>query len=126
MARDPGRPLGGAGADDLFAAGELADAAEAQAAKDKAFRALNSLLRYKGRIEREHRAAMAALEALRERRLAGPAARPSEPEPTIAQLPPRAKETATKAPVRSEPERLNRHQRRALQAMERQRSLLAA
>ena len=42
---------------DLFAAGRIPDAAEAQAAKDKAFKALGGLLRYKARIEREYRAA---------------------------------------------------------------------
>ena len=40
---------------DLFAAGELPDPAEGDAAKTAAFKALNSLLRYRGRIEREHR-----------------------------------------------------------------------
>ena len=55
---------------DLFAAGELPDPAEADAAKTAAFKALNSLLRYRGRIEREHRQAMQALDDLRQRRLA--------------------------------------------------------
>ena len=87
---------------DLFAAGKLADPAEAEAAKTAAFKALGTLLRYRGRIEREHRAAKQALENLRQRRLARPAApRPSEPEPTPA---------------------LNRHQRRALAAMDRRRA----
>ena len=58
---------------DLFAAGEIADEAERQAAKAVAFKALATLLRYRGRIEREHRAAMQALETLRQRRLARPA-----------------------------------------------------
>ena len=99
---------------DLFAAGDIADTAEAQAAKDKAFRALNGLLRYKARIERERRAAM---EALRQRRLARPVLRAGEPEPAVA----------TAAPPQSEPERpLNRHQRRALEAMARRRERLAA
>ena len=57
---------------DLFAAGELADPAEREAAKAVAFKALGTLLRYRGRIEREHRAAMQALESLRQRRLARP------------------------------------------------------
>ena len=39
---------------DLFAAGEIADPAERQAAKAAAFKALGTLLRYRGRIEREH------------------------------------------------------------------------
>ena len=43
---------------DLFAAGNLPDPAEAEAAKAVAFKALGTLLRYRGRIEREHRAAM--------------------------------------------------------------------
>ena len=105
---------------DLFAAGRIPDAAEAQAAKDKAFKALGGLLRYKARIEREYRAALAALEALRQRRLAQPPARRSEPEPIEAAPP-------SSEPMRqSEPERLNRHQRRALKARARQRDRLAA
>ena len=53
---------------DLFAAGRLPDPAEAEAAKAVAFKALNTLLRYRARIERELRVAMQALEALRRRR----------------------------------------------------------
>ena len=68
---------------DLFAAGKLADPAEREAAKAVAFKALGTLLRYRGRIEREHGAAMAALESLRQRRLARPVARPDEPEPAL-------------------------------------------
>lgn len=105
---------------DLFAAGRIPDAAEAQAAKDKAFKALGGLLRYKARIEREYRAALAALEALRQRRLAQPPARRSEPEPIEAAPP------APEPMRQSEPERLNRHQRRALKARARQRDRLAA
>ena len=105
---------------DLFAAGRIPDAAEAQAAKDKAFKALGGLLRYKARIEREYRAALAALEALRQRRLAQPPARRSEPEPIEAAPP------APEPMRQSEPERLIRHQRRALKARARQRDRLAA
>jgi hypothetical protein len=123
---------------DLFAAGEIADAAEAEAAKTAAFQALNSLLRYRARIEREHRQAMEAQGTLRQRRLPRAAARPSEPEPiaaaqslSLAPTPPRDTDDPRPADDRSsmpsEPERLlNRHQRRALQAMARQRRRLAA
>ena len=115
---------------DLFAAGEIADEAERQAAKDRAFKALNSLLRYRGRIEREHRAAMQALETLRQRRFARPAQpRPSEPEAPTAmpEIPtpaaPMLAAAASSPPTASqptEPERhLNRHQRRALAAISR-------
>jgi hypothetical protein len=127
---------------DLFAAGELADAAEAGAAKAAAMRALGTMLRYRGRIEREHDRAMRELDALRQRRhlrrpAGGPAARPSEPEPAVVAetptplstaLPAERHETALPAPatvVPSEPERprtLNRHQRRALEAMTRRRA----
>ena len=55
---------------DLFAAGRLADPAEAAAAKAVAFKALGTLLRYRGRIEREQRQAMQALDALRLRHVA--------------------------------------------------------
>ena len=116
--------------DDLFAAGEIADEAERQAAKDRAFKALNSLLRYRGRIEREHREAMQALETLRQRRFARPAQpRPSKPEaPTVMpEIPtpavPLLAATVSSPPIVSqptEPERpLNRHQRRALAAISR-------
>ncbi len=105
---------------DLFAADALADAEEARAVKAAATRALAILLRYRGRIERERAAAMQALEILRRRRLAAPAAanpapRPSEPGPA-APTPPRA------PTLPSEPEphpALNRHQRRALAAVTR-------
>ena len=100
---------------DLFAAGGIADPAEAQAAKDWAFRALGGLLRYRARLERERRLALDALEALRQRRLDVPAPRPDAP--AAAPEPPAAKVAA--APPRSEPERLNRHQRRVLEAMAR-------
>lgn len=118
---------------DLFAAGRLPDPAEAEVAKAAAFKALNTLLRYRARIEREHRAAMQALEALRQRRLAPtPAERPSEPErsPSAAVLaspaPPAAAvpraAVAVDGTLPSEPEparKLNRHQRRALAAINR-------
>jgi hypothetical protein len=102
----------------LFAAGRIEDAAEREAARAAAFRELAMLLRYQARIARELAAAMAELRALRQRRLAATAPRPDEPEgssPAAAPpVPPR---------VRSEPEpALNRHQRRALAAMARQRA----
>jgi hypothetical protein len=104
----------------LFAAGKIEDAAEREAARAAAFRELAMLLRYQARIARELRAARAALDGLRQRRLVVP--RPDEPEPrpaaaaTTAPVPP--------APVRSEPEpaALNRHQRRALAALTRKRA----
>lgn len=118
---------------DLFAAGRLPDLAEAEAAKSAAFKALNTLLRYRARIEREQRAAMQALEALRQRRLtSAPVERPSEPErsppaavpasptPPAAAVPSAA--VAKDNTPRSEPEptrKLNRHQRRALAAINR-------
>ena len=118
---------------DLFAAGEIGDDAERQAAKAAAMKALGTLLRYRGRIEREHRAAMADLDALRQRRLARPSpARPHEPEAPPAAValletrsasssaPPAPPSTARAVAPPSEPERpLNRHQRRALAAMAR-------
>ena len=125
---------------DLFAADNLPDPAEAAAAKTAAFKALGALLRYRGRIEREYRAAMHALESLRQRRLARPVTRPDEPEPAVPMAaPPPAAAPAAAAPVttdpasphattaapRSEPEAaraLNRHQRRALAAMDRRRA----
>ena len=81
---------------DLFAANRIEDEAAARAAKQEATKALAILIRYRSRVERDHDRALAALEALRQR--------PSAP-----------------APVPSEPERpLNRHERRAMAAQERQ------
>jgi hypothetical protein len=105
---------------ELFGADAIADAAECETARDRAFKALATLLRYRGRIEREHRQAMAALESLRGRRLL--AASPSEPKPAPAK-------PATVAAVRPdepEPHALNRHQRRAMAAMARQEQRRAA
>ena len=113
---------------DLFAAGKLPDPAEAEAAKSAAFKALNTLLRYRARIERERAQAMQALEALRQRRPARAAApRPSEPEaarPAATATPAEAPSVVPHLPLRTEPEptALNRHQRRALAAMDRRRA----
>ena len=108
---------------ELFGADALPDPAERAAARDRAFKALNTLLRYRGRIEREHRQAMAALESLRARRLAAPPApRPSEPEA----LPARPATVAAVRPDEPEPPALNRHQRRAMAAMARQEQRRAA
>ena len=112
---------------DLFAAGAIADEAERQAAKAAAMKALGTLLRYRGRVEREHRQATAALGTLRQRRLARPSpAQPHEPEPRpeaaerSANSSPRPVPSTSPTIAPSEPERpLNRHQRRALAAMTR-------
>ena len=73
---------------DLFAAGRLADPAEAEAAKAVAFKALGTLLRYRGRIEREHRAALSgARNPSRQRRLARPVARPRRTRAGLARRP---------------------------------------
>jgi hypothetical protein len=113
---------------DLFAAGEIEDEAERQAAKDRAFKGLATLLRYQARIGREHRAAMQALDSLRQRRLARAPARPGEPEQAVVARPEPLPATVSAGPSGrdlparpSEPEpTLNRHQRRALKAMARQ------
>ena len=99
---------------DLFGAGGIAEEVERQAAKAAAMKALGTVLRYRARIAREFAVAMRELDALRQRRLAPPqAVRRSEPEP--------APRPVVAAAVPDEPERsLNRHQRRALAAMERQ------
>ena len=108
---------------DLFAASGIADEAERQAAKAAGMKALGTVLRYRARIARELAAAMRELDALRQRRLARrQAAVPSEPEPSAR---PMAAAIAPALP--DEPERgLNRHQRRALAAMERQEQRRAA
>ncbi len=112
---------------DLFAAGRIADAAEREAARALAFKALGTLLRYRARVEREYRQAKAALDALRQRRLdRPPAARPSEPEPARRSDEAVAAVAAKPVPSEPEPPPLNRHQRRALAAMERQAQRRAA
>ena len=135
---------------DLFAADGIEGEAERAAAKAAAFKALSTLLRYQARIGREQRQAMAALDALRQRRLAQAPARPKEPEPaalpapgpgamlaTASPTPPTEPEAAirpavavravaTAAPSEPEPRALNRHQRRALAAAERQAQRRAA
>ena len=91
---------------DLFAAGKLPDPAEAEVAKTAAFKALSTLLRYRGRIEREHRAAMQALESLRQRRLTRPVARPDEPEPALPwPLRPRLPPPPPRSPLAPSPPR---------------------
>ena len=125
---------------DLFAAGEIADDAERQAAKAAAMKALGTLLRYRGRIEREHRppwrastpCANAASPGHRPRDHTNPSRHPQRPwsmarprlpspcgprPPAPRPYPELAPSSARAAVPPSEPERpLNRHQRRALAA----------
>jgi hypothetical protein len=85
---------------DLFAADRIADEAEREAAKAAALRALGALLRYRGRIQREHDRAMHALTTLRQRRLIrSPAAPPSENEPRRTEPEPGAVASAPMAPA---------------------------
>ena len=89
---------------DLFAAEAIEEEATRRAAKAAAMRALATLLRYRAQLERENATAMRALNALGRRRL------------TTAPAVPQGEQ------VRDESERLpNRHERRALAAIERQR-----
>lgn len=95
---------------DLFAADAIAEEPERRATKALAMRALATLLRYRAQITREYEAAMCSLDSLRRRR--------SDPLPALRDEP----EPANDADVRDEPERaLNRHQRRALAAIQRKR-----
>jgi hypothetical protein len=108
---------------DFFGAEDIEDEVEAKAVKQAAWRALSTLLRYRARIQREHDRARRELDALRQRPASGLLASP----PGVAVAPPapnggmhEPEPRAASASVRSEPERpLNRHQRRALQAMQR-------
>jgi hypothetical protein len=108
---------------ELFAAGGIADEAERRAARAAGMKALSSLIRYRGAIQRAHDRALQVLDALRRRsdrpRAAAPAAVRSEPEP------------AAPAPVamRNEPEAeppLSRQQRRWLDAKARKTARHAA
>ena len=94
---------------DLFAADEVAEEAERTAAKAAALRAMNTLLRYRARLEREQVAARQALDALRQRRLAPNAEvrRPDEPEPVAPPALPRSRRSRTPLPPRPRPDRTN-------------------
>ena len=107
---------------ELFAAGKIEDVAAREAARAVAFRQLATVLRYQARIGRELSAALATLRALRERRLGAVPARRDEPEPARMHRP--VPPPANDAHAQHEPERppLNRHQRRALAAMQRRRA----
>ncbi len=112
---------------DLFGADRIADEAERQAAKDRRLQGAGHAPALPGadraRAPRRH----GDLTALRERRLRQPSARPREPEAAVLPSEPEpARPAASPAavpaapPLPDEPERpLNRHQRRALAAMER-------
>ena len=96
---------------DLFAAEAIEEEVARRAAKAAAMKALATLLRYRAQIGRESETAMRALNALGRRRLTT--------APAVPQAEPAA---APGEPVRDEPERLpNRHERRALAAIERRR-----
>jgi hypothetical protein len=105
---------------DLFGAEAIEDEAEAKAVKQAAWRALSTLLRYRARIQREHDRARRELDALRQRPQTGLAAQPAAAPPTQHGGTHEPEPRAAATPVQSEPERpLNRHQRRALKAMQR-------
>ena len=100
---------------DLFAADALEEEAARRAAKAAAMKALATLLRYRAQIGRESEAAMRALNALGRRRLTT--------APAVPQAEPAAASPANDTTVRDEPDpTLNRHQRRALAAIERRRT----
>ena len=94
----------------LFAADRIDDQAQREAVRTAAFRQLSTVLRYQARIGRELAAALATFHALRKRPLGARPAVRSEPEPAADDLPDEAERP------------LNRHQRRALAAMQRKRA----
>lgn len=125
---------------ELFAAKSIADEDQARAARAAGTRALNTLLRYRQRIQRDADRALLELDALRQRRRASAplrpvAARTSEPEPAAPTATiPSAALPAVRPPARpaaamhddlalprtSEPgPPLNRRQRRRLAALQR-------
>jgi hypothetical protein len=110
---------------DLFAAGRIEDVAQREAARAAAFRQLATVLRYQARIGRELTAALASLRALRQRRFGAAPARRDEPEPSQVHRPAPPPSANDDTHTQDEPERaspLNRHQRRALAAMQRRRA----
>ncbi|MFO1035967.1 MAG: hypothetical protein U1E45_03905 [Geminicoccaceae bacterium] len=125
---------------DLFAAEEIEDAAMRDAAKAAGLKALNTVLRYRARLAREQRDALATLDALRDRALTedtertraqtvdgAPAIGSTVSERSASRLsvaPSAALEA--KMPNEPEPIGLNRRQRRALAALERRSSRIAA
>jgi hypothetical protein len=97
---------------DLFGANSLAGEVERRVMKAAAMKALSTLLRYRGQIEREYASAMRDLNALRRR----------APKPALPRLQDEP-EPSPEPALPSEPERaLNRHERRALEAMRRKRA----
>jgi hypothetical protein len=105
---------------ELFGAKQIQDKAEAQAVRQAAIRAMSTLLRYRGRIERERDRALAAFHALRQRpRAAGTSEPDSAASPRLRRSePPAPVRSGTSEPAPSRP--LNRHERRRLAALERQ------
>jgi hypothetical protein len=110
---------------ELFAAGGIAEEAERRAARAAGKKALSTLIRYRGAIQRAHDRALQVLDALRRRpsrpgaAVPAPAAVRSEPEPAAA----------APVAVRSEPEAeppLSRQQRRWLDAQTRKTARHAA
>ncbi|HEX6012093.1 MAG TPA: hypothetical protein VFY87_09900 [Geminicoccaceae bacterium] len=108
---------------ELFGAKHIEDQDAAAASRERAMRALATLLRYRGRIEREIDRALQALDALRQRpagtnepgRQRPPA--PARPAVAAQPVPPRPSVgTSEPEPARA----LNRHERRRLKALERQ------
>jgi hypothetical protein len=110
---------------DLFGAEDIEDEVEAKAVKQAAWRALSTLLRYRARIQREHDRARREFDMLRQRPQAGLVVAPPAPALVTTPAAPHVgthepEPRAAGAPVPSEPDRpLNRHQRRALKAMQR-------
>lgn len=107
---------------ELFAARSLPDVTEARAVRTAATKALGTVIRYRGRIQRDLDQALAEFWALRARRPVVKAVRTSEPEPRV--LPERQGLALASAPAKpGQPgadRPLNRHERRRLAALQRQ------
>jgi hypothetical protein len=106
---------------ELFGAKQIEDQELAAATREQAMKALGTLLRYRGRIEREIDRALQALDALRQRPAgtsepSRQAPAPARPAAAPAALPPPSAGTSEPKP----PVPLNRHERRRLAALERQ------
>ncbi len=105
---------------ELFAARRIEDPELAAATRERAMRALGTLLRYRSRLQREHDRSMQDLRAMQQ---GAPARRAA---PAVPSEPRRQPSAGTHVPAIEPEPPLNRHERRRLAALQRQGTARAA
>lgn len=105
---------------ELFAARRIEDPELAAATRERAMKALGTLLRYRSRLQREHDRAMQDLVAMQQ---GAPARRAA---PALPSEPGRQAPAGTRPPAIEPEPLLNRHERRRLAALQRQGAARAA